>query len=264
MTETESAVTVIEIVTMTLNAEDIVMMWKMRDGIAIPDALIATDLDRLLRLSDLLADTAVSETMTKIVIAVAMIVPEIEAVTVKTIARDTLVATIAEIEMIDVIETGIMIVAQVVIGIETDLQNALMTANIHLMKRMAAILVKMTARTIVADATSTTIETVLTAETEPLHLARHKTSPIPKNWRKNGNANLPRCNQMPTTWKMIDLSVSLKSLPRKKNNARLMTGSAQTVVDSCLKYIREWVKTVWMSAYGAAVVICPRWRRNEV
>jgi hypothetical protein len=271
--ETETVVIVvivIVIVIITLSAGNIVTMRRMTGGTGVIGFLAVTCLDRLIHLTDPLADTAVNETVTMTASTDTTITAPDRAVTIvlvtavgiaMSIARKILTVIAAEIETIDVIETETMIVPQVdlVNTSETGLRDDHLTNNPSLKTAMAVVPEKTTA----ADATSTINEMARTIETELHPPAQCKTNPTPRSWRKSANVSWLRCSPTPMIWNLIGVSASLKSMPRRKSNGRLMTSNAQTVADSCHKCTNVLVRTVWMNVFDAAVVVFPRWMRSE-
>lgn len=92
----------------------------------------------------------------------------------------------------------------------------------------------------------------------PVH---QQTSLILRNWKKNVVASWQRCKATLQKSSQSDASESRRSLPRRKNSARLMIGCVQTGAGSCLMSISEYRRILLMNVFGVAVVDLPRWRR---
>jgi hypothetical protein len=271
---------IVAIAIMIPSAIDIVMRERMIADTVIIGASVGIDLGRQLRQSDLIANTAASETVNTTVIAERI---DAGAMTV------TVEMTIATVEAIDLAEATATAMVKVT-AVTTERRGIPTLAKLETEIRVLGVTVIMTARdppddhhlaeapllrsepnpaTIVATTTDETTLAAITiiAMTHTIEIAAHLlpaphlASQIPSSRRKNASASLRKCNQTLVRLKQNDASGFLRSVRKSRKRRRLMISYALTVVNSCPRYISVCRKIAWMNAFGAVEVDCPRWRR---
>ena len=274
-----------EIVAITImipSAVDTVIMERTIADTVIIGVSVGIGLSRQLRLSDLIADTAVSETVDMTVI------PERTDAEAMNVTDETMIATVEAIDLVEAIATAMVNVT----AVTTEIEGIPTPAKLETETRVLGVTVIMTARdppddhhldeaphlrnepSPVTIVTTTTDETILaeitiiatihTTETAA-HLlpAPRLASQTPSNRRKSVSASSRKCNQTLVILKQNDASGFLRSMRRNRRRRRLMISYALTVVNSCPRYISVCRKIAWTNAFGAAGVDSPRWRRIE-
>jgi hypothetical protein len=273
---------IVVIAVMIQSAGDTVTNGRMIVGTGLIGANVDIGLDHPPRLSDLTVDTEANETANMTVIAEMIDAEAIILVPVETTA--TVTAMVNVIAM-NTRRGGILTPAN--LESETRVPNVIViratTArdpyNVHLLG--GALLPRSTPNAVTTAATVTDkivinemltvvitpAETTIIATTHTTEAVAHLlpvprlTSRTPSNKRKSASASSPKCSQMLASWKQTDANEFLRSMQKNIRRRSLMISNALTVVNSCPRYISVCRKTAWMSASGAVVVDCPRWRR---
>jgi hypothetical protein len=278
---------IVVIAIMIPSVDDTVMRERMIADVIIIGASVSTGLDRRPRRSDHTADTEVSENVNTTVIA-------------ERIDAEGMIAT-AEVILLDLVETTETVTAPAMVNeiavmtavttekegtptpvnLETETRVPIATVirttsardphDVHLPDDVPLSYTRTRAVTTVAMETdeTTPAETTIIATTHTTETVGHllpvlrPISQTPNSKRRSAFANLQRCNRMQTSLSQNAASGLLSLLPKNKSRRRRMISNVLIGVNSCPRYISVCRRTALMSASGAVVVDCPRWRRIE-